>query len=84
MGNDNITHLPANPRKPIARLRLNTLENLKKSLARLTNAMLAEGADVSALRGAVYACNALIATYKIDFEKRIENLEDIARENKNR
>ncbi len=56
------------------RLRLNTVGNVKKSLGRLTNAMLVDDANLSGLRGAVYAINALIAAYRVDYEFELDEL----------
>ena len=75
-------NLTGTPPKSIKQLRLSNLDHVKKSLSRITNAMIRPGADTVALRGAVYAINALISCYKIDFENRLEKLEDLAQNEK--
>ena len=77
-----IPNLTGNPPKSIKQLRLSNLDHVKKSLSRITNAMIRPGADVVALRGAVYSINALISCYRIDFENRLEKLEDLAQNEK--
>jgi hypothetical protein len=61
----------------ISKLRLNTLQNVKKSLARLINESLKPESDLTRIRAAVYGTNILIAAYRIDFENRLEALEKI-------
>ena len=61
------------------KLRLTSIESSKKSLSRLINAALQPNANLPGIRTAIYGCNALVSVYKLDFERRLEELEEAVR-----
>jgi hypothetical protein len=70
------------PKKEIKTLHLGNMAGLKKSLSRLANMALQPDSDTSRIRTVVYVLNCLVATYRIDFEERLEILERIVNDKK--
>ena len=76
---------PKTNKKPIEKLVLNNLKSVKKSIGRVTNAILHCDADeIQKYRTLVYSLNCLVTAYKVSDEERLQAIEDhIQQEKKN-
>jgi len=74
---DSVSKTEKTGKKSILKLRLNNLQNIKKSCARLANLALQTDSDISRIRTAGYILNILVSAHKNDMENRLIRLEEV-------